>query len=124
MVWSSAWWLDSAALNSVQGNRLLPLPLVGGGASGGVGPRVGQLGEHRLLGSGEASTGIGFGWQAVGPLVADLGRDLVVGLVAAHVEVLDVRCSMLRRVGDGGGVEQADQLGEATRGRRCAESRW
>ena len=35
-------------------------------------------------------TGIGRGRQAVGPRRPDLGRDLLVGLVAADVEVLDV----------------------------------
>ena len=117
----SALWDDRNALSSVHGNRLAPLAADRRRAGGGVHPGVGELGEDRFS-AAVAATGIGFGGRRSAhwwPTSAATSC-----LVAADVEVLDVLAFVRLRVGDRGRVEQADELGEATRGRRCAAWRW
>ncbi len=77
-----------------------------------MGPGVGEFGEHRLL-DRRRRDGDGSRFLAVGPHRPDFGGDFLVALVATHVEVLDVALADVGGVGDGGGVEQADELGEA-----------
>ncbi len=112
IVWASARCDDRAALNRVQGNRVRPRPEVGARPERGW-VHTSAISASTASSSGEAGTRMAWGGRRSAHEAADLGRHVVVVLVAAHVEVGDRRLVDVLGVDDGGGVEQADQLGEA-----------